>query len=261
MASASAFVIPLTLFFVGTRMWALGQASRLHDAGADVPRSMGVRAYRHGHLRGAGGAARALHRHRRDGRRHGAAGDYRRPGALLARWGRRGAGRDVYVFFGGMRGTAWVNAFQTVLFLSFGAIALLVIGRRHGRLLRSDGIAAGIAVDGAAADARADLAAVVLQLHVHPAVHDRISTHHDLLPDGATDVAVPPNRHLLSALPPGDLAAVRLSGRRRECHARRAPDSAEAGRASGACHGTSRRSRPTSVRISVGRRRETMSCR
>ena len=37
-----------------------------------------------------------------------------------------------YVFFGGMRGTAWVNAFQTVLFLSFGAIALVIIGRGMG---------------------------------------------------------------------------------------------------------------------------------
>src|SRR5919108_6170532 len=34
----------------------------------------------------------------------------------------------IYVFFGGMRGTAWVNAFQTTLFLIFGAIALTVIG-------------------------------------------------------------------------------------------------------------------------------------
>jgi len=33
-----------------------------------------------------------------------------------------------YVFFGGMRGTAWVNTFQTILFLLFGAIALVVIG-------------------------------------------------------------------------------------------------------------------------------------
>ena len=33
-----------------------------------------------------------------------------------------------YVFFGGMRGTAWVNTFQTVLFLCFGVIALVVIG-------------------------------------------------------------------------------------------------------------------------------------
>jgi SSS family solute:Na+ symporter len=33
-----------------------------------------------------------------------------------------------YVFFGGMRGTAWVNTFQTVLFLTFGAAAILFIG-------------------------------------------------------------------------------------------------------------------------------------
>jgi Na+/proline symporter len=33
-----------------------------------------------------------------------------------------------YVFFGGMRGTAWVNTFQTVLFLLFGSVAVAVIG-------------------------------------------------------------------------------------------------------------------------------------
>src|SRR5262245_22954250 len=38
----------------------------------------------------------------------------------------------IYVFFGGMRGTAWVNTFQTTLFLLFGAIALVVIGVRMG---------------------------------------------------------------------------------------------------------------------------------
>jgi SSS family solute:Na+ symporter len=37
-----------------------------------------------------------------------------------------------YVIFGGMRGTAWVNTFQTLLFLSFGAIAVVVIGRGMG---------------------------------------------------------------------------------------------------------------------------------
>lgn len=30
--------------------------------------------------------------------------------------------------FGGMRGTAWVNTFQTALFLIFGAAAMAVIG-------------------------------------------------------------------------------------------------------------------------------------
>ena len=33
-----------------------------------------------------------------------------------------------YVFFGGMQGTAWVNTFQTVLFLTFGAAAVVFIG-------------------------------------------------------------------------------------------------------------------------------------
>jgi SSS family solute:Na+ symporter len=37
-----------------------------------------------------------------------------------------------YVFFGGMRGTAWVNTFQTTLFLLFGAIAIIVIGSGMG---------------------------------------------------------------------------------------------------------------------------------
>jgi SSS family solute:Na+ symporter len=37
-----------------------------------------------------------------------------------------------YVFFGGMRGTAWVNTFQTILFLSFGLVALAVIGAGMG---------------------------------------------------------------------------------------------------------------------------------
>jgi SSS family solute:Na+ symporter len=37
-----------------------------------------------------------------------------------------------YVFFGGMRGTAWVNTLQTVLFLCFGVAALAVIGTGMG---------------------------------------------------------------------------------------------------------------------------------
>ena len=38
----------------------------------------------------------------------------------------------LYVFFGGMRGVAWVNALQTVLFLAFGAIAFILISRNLG---------------------------------------------------------------------------------------------------------------------------------
>src|SRR5688500_10507785 len=39
-----------------------------------------------------------------------------------------------YVFLGGMRGTAWVNAFQTLLFLSFGTAAFIMISRNLGGL-------------------------------------------------------------------------------------------------------------------------------
>ena len=37
-----------------------------------------------------------------------------------------------YVFLGGMRGTAWVNTFQTSLFLLFGTISVVVIGGGMG---------------------------------------------------------------------------------------------------------------------------------
>ena len=33
-----------------------------------------------------------------------------------------------YVFFGGMRGTAWVNTLQTLMFLAFGLLAMAVVG-------------------------------------------------------------------------------------------------------------------------------------
>jgi len=37
-----------------------------------------------------------------------------------------------YVFFGGMRGTAWVNTFQVILFLTFGFVAYILIARQIG---------------------------------------------------------------------------------------------------------------------------------
>ena len=38
----------------------------------------------------------------------------------------------VYVFLGGMRGTAWANAFQTTVFMVLGVITFLVIARQLG---------------------------------------------------------------------------------------------------------------------------------
>ena len=132
MASSSAFVIPLSLFFVGTRMWALGKRH-----GFMTPVQMFRDRWECGHIgtvifavqaallvpyivigvMGGGTALRAI---------SGGFVPYWLGGAVVA------LVVMGYVFFGGMRGTAWVNAFQTVLFLSFGAIALVVIGRGAG---------------------------------------------------------------------------------------------------------------------------------
>ena len=38
----------------------------------------------------------------------------------------------IYVFFGGMRGTAWANAFQTMVFMVLGIITFVVIANRLG---------------------------------------------------------------------------------------------------------------------------------
>ena len=216
MASSSAFVIPLTLFFIGTRLWALGKRH-----GFITPVQMFRDRWECGHIgtaifavqavllvpyiiigvMGGGTALRAI-----------SGGRFRiwLGGAIVA------LVVMSYVFFGGMRGTAWVNTFQTVLFLSFGGDRADRHRPRHRRLLRRDGIAARGSRDRAAADARADLAAVLLQLHVHSALDDRVSAHRDLLPHREAARAIQAHRHLLSALHPRDLAAVRLPRRRRQ---------------------------------------------
>ena len=132
MASSSAFVIPLTLFFIGTRMWALGKRH-----GFMTPVQMFRDRWQCGHIgtaifvvqaallvpyiiigvMGGGTALRGI------------------SGGLIPFWlGGAIVAMVVmgYVFFGGMRGTAFVNTFQTVLFLTFGAVALIVIGRGMG---------------------------------------------------------------------------------------------------------------------------------
>ena len=132
MASSSAFVIPLTLFFIGTRMWALGKRH-----GFMTPVQMFRDRWECGHIgtaifavqaallvpyiiigvMGGGTALRGI---------SGGAIPFWLGGAIVA------LVVMSYVFFGGMRGTAFVNTFQTVLFLSFGAAALIVIGRGMG---------------------------------------------------------------------------------------------------------------------------------
>lgn len=132
MASSSSIVVPLTLFFFGTRLWALGkrygfmtQVQMFRDrwecrhigtvifavqAALLVPYIIiGVM--------GGGTALAAI------------------SGGLVPFWFGGAVVALVvmcYVFLGGMRGTAWVNTFQTILFLAFGTVAFAVIGRGMG---------------------------------------------------------------------------------------------------------------------------------
>lgn len=132
MASSSALVIPLGIFLIGTRLWALGKRH-----GFMTPVQMFRDRWECGHIgtvifavqavllipyiviavMGGGTTLRAV------------------SGGLVPYW-LGGAVVSLvvmsYVFFGGMRGTAWVNTFQTILFLSFGAIAVVVIARGMG---------------------------------------------------------------------------------------------------------------------------------
>jgi SSS family solute:Na+ symporter len=128
MASSSGLVIPLTIFLIGTRIWALGK-----KYGFMTPVQMFRDRWECGHIgtvifavqavllvpyiiigiMGGGTTLNAI---------SGGRVPYWFGGAIVAMVVMG------YVFFGGMRGTAWVNTFQTVLFLLFGAIALVVIG-------------------------------------------------------------------------------------------------------------------------------------
>lgn len=132
MASSSALIIPLSLFFIGTRVWALGK-----KYGFMTPVQMFRDRWECGHIgtviftvqavllvpyiiigiMGGGTTLSAI---------SGGQVPYWFGGAIVA------LVVMSYVFFGGMRGTSWVNTFQTVLFLSFGAVAVIVIGAGMG---------------------------------------------------------------------------------------------------------------------------------
>jgi SSS family solute:Na+ symporter len=132
MASSSALVIPVCLFVIGTRLWALGRRNRFM-----TPVQMFRDRWECRHIgtvifavqavllvpyiiiavMGGGTVLRAI----TDG--------------LVPYWLGGAIVSSVvmgYVFLGGMRGTAWVNALQTTLFLLFGTIAVFVIGAEMG---------------------------------------------------------------------------------------------------------------------------------
>ena len=130
MATSSALVIPLTLFFIGTRLWAVGkrfghmtQVAFFRDrwecseigtfiflltAAMMLP-------YLIISIVGGGTILEAL----TDGHIPYAIG-----GAIVALVVMGN------VFFGGLRGAVLVNVFQTLLFLSFGVIAFVAIGHK-----------------------------------------------------------------------------------------------------------------------------------
>jgi solute:Na+ symporter, SSS family len=132
MASSSALIIPLSLFFIGTRIWSLGQRH-----GFMTPVQMFRDRWECGHIgtvifavqaallipyiiigvMGGGTTLSAL---------SNGAVPYWAGGALVA------LVVMSYVFFGGMRGTAWVNTLQTLMFLAFGLLALVVVGYGMG---------------------------------------------------------------------------------------------------------------------------------
>ncbi len=132
MASSSGLVIPLSLFLIGTRVWALGK-----KYGFMTPVQMFRDRWECGHIgtaifvlqsallipyiiigvMGGGTTLEAI------------------SGGLIPFWFGGALVALVvmsYVFFGGMRGTAWVNTFQTILFLAFGFVAVGVIGAGIG---------------------------------------------------------------------------------------------------------------------------------
>lgn len=156
MASASGLVIPLCLFFIGTRLWALGkkhghvtqvqffrdrwECSHIGTVIFLLTAAMLVPYIIIG-IMGGGHTLEALttvigpdgkpvmEEVVRNGQtvlqtKHWVS--YEVGGALVA------LVVMSYVFFGGMRGTAWVNTFQTLLFLGFGALAFGLIARNLG---------------------------------------------------------------------------------------------------------------------------------
>jgi SSS family solute:Na+ symporter len=132
MASSSALIIPVCLFFIGTRLWALGKRY-----GFMTPVQMFRDRWECRHIgtaifavqavllvpyiiiavMGGGTVLRAI---------SNGLVPYWLGGAIVS------SVVMTYVFLGGMRGTAWVNALQTTLFLLFGTIAVGVIGAGMG---------------------------------------------------------------------------------------------------------------------------------
>lgn len=132
MASSSALIVPLCLLFFGTRLWAIGKRF-----GHITPVQIFRDRWECGHIGTVIFAVQAalLVPYIIIGVMGGGTTLSVISGGLIPYWGGGLLVAGVvmsYVFFGGMRGTAWVNTFQTILFLSFGLLAVYVIGQGMG---------------------------------------------------------------------------------------------------------------------------------
>lgn len=142
MASSSGLVIPLTMLFIGTKLWWLGKRFG-HMTQVQLFRDR----WECGHIgtvifavtavmlvpyivigvMGGGATLAAITTVTGPDGSSSPVVPYEVGGAIVA------LVVMSYVFFGGMRGTAWVNAVQTTMFLCFGTLAfVLIVGKLGG---------------------------------------------------------------------------------------------------------------------------------
>jgi SSS family solute:Na+ symporter len=133
MASSSGFVIPLTIFFIGTRLWSLGkrfghqtQVSFFRerwecDAIGTVIFALSAAMLVPYMIISIMGGGTVLAQISHSGPGNEPLIPYWLGCAIVA------VVVTLGVFLGGMRGTVWVNILQTILFLCFGAVAVLTI--------------------------------------------------------------------------------------------------------------------------------------
>jgi hypothetical protein len=180
MASSSGFVIPMTLFFIGTRLWALGkkfghmtQVQYFRDRWecADIGTvifALSVAMLIPYMIISIMGGGRVL---------------LEISGGVVNKW--QGClivavTVTVIVFFGGMRGTVWVNIFQEKKF---------AYPRRPG-----------------------DEPVVFLELHAGAFVVDHVSAHVNHVPLRAQSLSLPPHGGGVPHRDHADLAALRVPG-------------------------------------------------
>jgi len=156
MAASSGFVIPFTIFLIGTRLWAYGkrfghmtQVQFLRDryecsaigTWVFVLTAAMLVPYIVIGVMGGGATLEALSTVMGPDGKPLMAEVVRNGQTVLEmqHWVPYEVGGAIvalvvmsYVFFGGMRGTAWVNTFQTIMFLCFGTLAFFLISRDVG---------------------------------------------------------------------------------------------------------------------------------